>query len=109
MSLCQSFVQMWSTIDGETVMWISFKHFVSFQMFGKRDTVFQAASDAEVLAYVVGIGFLKYTQSPETLVVPVAVSVDGANPAFRFELQRPSSIAIGSMWARPRSGRLRTY
>ena len=30
-------------------------------------------------AYVVGIGLLKYTPSPETSVVPVAVSVDGAN------------------------------
>ena len=64
-------------------MSMSFKQFVSFQIFRKSDTVSQAASDAEA-AYVVAIGLLKYTPSPETSVVPVAVSVDGANQAFLF-------------------------
>jgi hypothetical protein len=55
-------VRRWSIIDGETLMSMSFKQFVSFQIFGKSDTVFQAASDAEV-ADVVVIGLLKYAQS----------------------------------------------
>ncbi len=62
-------------------MSMSFKQFVSFQNFGKSDAVFQAASDSEA-AYVVVISLLEYIQPPETSVVPVAVSVDGANHAF---------------------------
>ena len=47
MNLCQPLFRMWSIIDGETVMSMSFKQFVSFQIFGKSDTIFQTASDAE--------------------------------------------------------------
>ena len=55
MNLCQPLFQRWSIIDGETVMSMSFKQFVSFQIFGKSNTVSQVASDAEA-AYVVVIG-----------------------------------------------------
>ncbi len=47
MNLCQPLFRRWSVIDGETVMSMAFKQFVSFRIFGKSDTVFQAASDAE--------------------------------------------------------------
>ena len=41
MNLCHPLFRMWSIIDGETVMSMSFKQF------GKGDTVFQAASDVD--------------------------------------------------------------
>ncbi len=47
MNLCQPLFRRCSIIDGETVMSMPFKQFVSFQISRKSDTVFPAASDAE--------------------------------------------------------------
>ena len=59
-NLCQPLFLRWSIIDGETVMSMSFKQFVSSQISGRSTTVFQAASDAEA-AYVVVIDLEMHT------------------------------------------------
>ena len=59
-NLGRPWFRRWPIIDGETVMSMSFKQFVSAQIFGKSTTVFQATSDAEA-AYVVVIDLEMHT------------------------------------------------
>ncbi len=93
MNLCHPLFRRWSIIDGETVGSMSFKQFVSFQISGKSDTVFQAASDAET-AHVVVIGLVNIHghERPQWFQLPSPWMLRNNSPGCKKAQPRVASM-----------------